>query len=421
MQDFVGYHNADELGPYNDGRPVRKGQIEWFFTAKPYREESIVGSRLWAIEGSGLPKRYHLVSFGLVTRLSRAKRPAPYKGFGLRVYFHVNSDIKPAEVTNLPWFKKLKEEQQSFRFGLSRIRNTHVVAALNRLAKNEAVAVPDKKGRPGAVRPPHRRRLSTDELLKEIRQSAGSAANSAARKLVQLSREIGIEPVPRLSSVSMRFPLLDRLEEHQWLTLFVMTTAGTFYCSWLRRWRKAGAPSKIAERYEENLRSALGRVIYHPGQFHKAVPLARVLSQWPEVRTAVKRAVLGLRRTISPRQLRNHGSWAGMSDIEGTVTETRLARRGRSRRLRAAALHRAAGMCSVCRRDFRTVLRGRGIRVLQVHHIEQLSAAEMPQITKLSDLVVVCANCHMLLHVNPSRALLPSTLRKMLAQDRRRG
>jgi hypothetical protein len=105
---------------------------------------------------------------------------------------------------------------------------------------------------------------------------------------------------------------------------------------------------------------------------------------------------------------------SSMSDMEGTLTEVRTAKRGRSQRLRMAALRNSSGICGICRRDFRRILSGRGVRVLQVHHKKQLSAIKSPRLTKLSDLLVVCANCHILLHLDPSRALEPSVLRKML-------
>lgn len=47
---------------------------------------------------------------------------------------------------------------------------------------------------------------------------------------------------------------------------------------------------------------------------------------------------------------------AELSDLEGTLTETKHMVRGRSRRLRSAALERSRGICAVCERDFSKVL-----------------------------------------------------------------
>jgi hypothetical protein len=109
--------------------------------------------------------------------------------------------------------------------------------------------------------------------------------------------------------------------------------------------------------------------------------------------------------------------FADESDIEGTKTEANQTRTKRSRKLRQRAFDAAHGICCVCRRDYSRVLGGRGVRVLQVHHREQLAAREMPAITKLGDLVVVCANCHMLLHLDPKNALTVEELREMLKAD----
>jgi hypothetical protein len=107
-------------------------------------------------------------------------------------------------------------------------------------------------------------------------------------------------------------------------------------------------------------------------------------------------------------------SSAGDSDIEGLRSEYRAIKSKRSRRLRNKAFYLAKGICAVCRRDFSTLLGGRGKRVLQVHHREQLSARYSPAVTKLTDLVVVCANCHLLLHLDCGKAMHVDQLRNLL-------
>lgn len=109
--------------------------------------------------------------------------------------------------------------------------------------------------------------------------------------------------------------------------------------------------------------------------------------------------------------------YADESDIEGTKTEVKCIKRGRSRRLRDAALEKANGVCCVCSRNFSNVLDGKGIRVLQVHHRKQLSSRDVPSVTKVKDLAVVCANCHLLLHLDPAQALSVEKLRKKLHRD----
>jgi hypothetical protein len=131
VQHFVAYHNADQEGHrFNNGRAIRPGGSGWWFTAKLYRKETILGNRLWGIEGSGSPKRYQLVSTGIITRLILRKRSAPYQGKRLEVQFRADVALQRADITDLSWFRRLREEQRSFSYGLSKIKDRKVIAAL---------------------------------------------------------------------------------------------------------------------------------------------------------------------------------------------------------------------------------------------------------------------------------------------------
>jgi predicted HNH restriction endonuclease len=103
--------------------------------------------------------------------------------------------------------------------------------------------------------------------------------------------------------------------------------------------------------------------------------------------------------------------------IEGLRAETKSYSVGRNRRLRDLALKKARGVCCVCDVDYREILDGNGVRVLQVHHRKQLAANDAPVVTCLSDLAVVCANCHMLIHMNPKQAFSVEELRLMLGKS----
>jgi 5-methylcytosine-specific restriction protein A len=105
------------------------------------------------------------------------------------------------------------------------------------------------------------------------------------------------------------------------------------------------------------------------------------------------------------------------SAIEGLRTETVRYVRGRSRYLRDLALEESEGICSVCEVDYSKLLGGKGVRVLQVHHRKQLAADIAPRVTTLNDLAVVCANYHMLIHMNPKQALAVEELKGMLGKS----
>lgn len=88
-----------------------------------------------------------------------------------------------------------------------------------------------------------------------------------------------------------------------------------------------------------------------------------------------------------------------------TVEQTRFVRK-RDRQIRDQALDHSQGVCEVCGVDFSKKLEGKALRVLQVHHRKQLGWSDnKSQLTKPSDLAVVCANCHLLIHINPKEAM----------------
>jgi 5-methylcytosine-specific restriction protein A len=76
----------------------------------------------------------------------------------------------------------------------------------------------------------------------------------------------------------------------------------------------------------------------------------------------------------------------------------------------------AKGICCVCDVDFSLLLNGYGVRALHVHHRTQLSSSDSPRVTRIEDLAVVCANCHMLIHLEARRTLSVEDLRQRLGR-----
>jgi hypothetical protein len=101
--------------------------------------------------------------------------------------------------------------------------------------------------------------------------------------------------------------------------------------------------------------------------------------------------------------------------VEGILTETRS--RYRHPGLRLAALQRAKGRCECCGVNFHRRASGLGSKCLVVHHKKQLKDTDQPRETRLSDLAVVCANCHMMIHANPAKALSVGQLRTLLKKS----
>ncbi|MBR0749968.1 HNH endonuclease [Bradyrhizobium japonicum] len=137
QKHFVAYHNSEELGPYFENAADRRAKHGSFFTAKLFRAERLTGQYLWVFEGSGSPRRYHLVSHGVISSAKKEVRPSwyrkPGRRFGTRLRFVVNMTADPIEVTAMASFKKLLRQQQSFRNGLNSTSDQKFIAAMRSL------------------------------------------------------------------------------------------------------------------------------------------------------------------------------------------------------------------------------------------------------------------------------------------------
>jgi len=108
---------------------------------------------------------------------------------------------------------------------------------------------------------------------------------------------------------------------------------------------------------------------------------------------------------------------AGFDDLEeapeGHVRELYVRHRHREQRLRSAKIKQVLGAsgrlrCEVpgCGFDFRERYGSLGHEYAHVHHLYPLSAAGGSRPTRLNDLVIVCANCHAMIHRNGECRLL---------------
>jgi hypothetical protein len=127
MEHFVGYHNSDKEGRFNDGLPVPDGEPRQWDTNHRFKEATIVGNRLWVIEGQGSPKRFRLVTTGVIEGIT------PVTQRGMRhVAYRVDANAQPTNVTVLPWCRRLRE-QRAFSHGMKKITDRQVIAGLEAL------------------------------------------------------------------------------------------------------------------------------------------------------------------------------------------------------------------------------------------------------------------------------------------------
>lgn len=95
-----------------------------------------------------------------------------------------------------------------------------------------------------------------------------------------------------------------------------------------------------------------------------------------------------------------------LAAVEGEERTALVLHRRRERRLRMAKIEsvkRQAGrlVCEVpgCRFDFYEAYGELGRNFCHVHHLQPLSDRALPSETLLSDLAIVCANCHAMIHL----------------------
>jgi hypothetical protein len=100
--------------------------------------------------------------------------------------------------------------------------------------------------------------------------------------------------------------------------------------------------------------------------------------------------------------------------MEGATTEARS--KYRNAKLRESALQQARGVCEGCGVNYWKKSGGLGRHCLVVHHKKQMKDTDQPRETKLSELAVLCGNCHLLIHSNPAKALTITQLRRVLGK-----
>lgn len=107
---------------------------------------------------------------------------------------------------------------------------------------------------------------------------------------------------------------------------------------------------------------------------------------------------------------------------EGGIIEVVARRRERDPALRARKIEAttAAGLpiaCEVCGFDFGVTFGERGAGYIEVHHVRPLHVSGETA-TRLSDLALLCANCHRICH--RGAWITPSALRQLMLGEQRR-
>ncbi len=104
------------------------------------------------------------------------------------------------------------------------------------------------------------------------------------------------------------------------------------------------------------------------------------------------------------------GDEAEDAEIEGRILSKLHRKRERNSRLvrrKKLAAIRTTGrlLCEVCDFDFAAVYGALGDGFAECHHLTPLAELDGTGLTRLSDLAIVCANCHRMLHRRPGHAV----------------
>ena len=230
-------------------------------------------------------------------------------------------------------------------------------------------------------------------------------------------------------------------------TLICFTSNSRAYVKWLENGRPASNPDEVPLWLPDEAAKGDRYLIFVGGLDNKYVGWGTVESNWSTPRTGAWKgvekiqsldrmlkepilgddvfAVTGFKAPGTGKVVHEkfvkalwrvaRGKPLSQTDraVEGILTESRS--RSRNAGLRQAALQRSGGRCEGCRVNFQKKAGGFGKHCLVVHHKKQLKDIDQPTETKLSELAVVCANCHMIIHSNKDKALTLSQLKKRLA------
>lgn len=109
------------------------------------------------------------------------------------------------------------------------------------------------------------------------------------------------------------------------------------------------------------------------------------------------------------------------SFIEGGVRQIFVEIKTRNPKLRAQAIANNEGYsCYICGFNFEDTYGDCGANYIEIHHKIPLSESIGERIITISDVAIVCANCHRVLHHNGKEPMPVEDLKKIVEERRRR-
>ena len=104
--------------------------------------------------------------------------------------------------------------------------------------------------------------------------------------------------------------------------------------------------------------------------------------------------------------------------VEGAKKQIYTTRYERNQSLRAAAIRLHGTTCMACGFSFQKVYGDRGKDNIEVHHVKPLATTgEAIDVDPATDLVVVCANCHRIIHRKKDETLSLDELKALVLNN----
>lgn len=118
-----------------------------------------------------------------------------------------------------------------------------------------------------------------------------------------------------------------------------------------------------------------------------------------------------------PFELSDENALTGETGIEGAESQHWITRYERDPKLRAAAIKLHGAACMGCGFNFEKIYGSLGLGFIEVHHTKPISFFGGPSaIDPATDLVVLCSNCHSIVHRRRQSPLSLAELRKTISE-----
>lgn len=117
-------------------------------------------------------------------------------------------------------------------------------------------------------------------------------------------------------------------------------------------------------------------------------------------------------------QLEESTEFTVSTHVEGAKKQIYTTRYERNQSLRSDAIRLHGTTCMACGFNFQKVYGNRGKDYIEVHHIKPLATAgEAIDVDPATDLVVVCANCHRIIHRKKNEILSLNELKALITEN----